>query len=445
MTDLEPIKEPTIYRGREHSEVAIPLAAMLQNGQLNLFEEVKRKNYFQVHSRGADLFFQCGGYIGLIPINEDVAIEVAPRVKISNLDRILRQAGVSHTIFTLISRGYAASGEAPYLIDLLADALVAGVEEIVEWGKHKEYERRIYHGHPRSGRILIKETSRLRAKNPGTVSASTSRFERGSNNVFNVCVRSALEHLIRTLSSSSDSRHNARLSRLNAAWQNFPEVDTKADALSVVDEVERRMPYERLSVPYVNTLPLANAVLRSYGPSLRNLPPNFSLGSLIFDVADAFERYIRHCLNEHSDAAVVDGNLGAPAGAKQPLFPGSVNPLTRGVNTTPDVLIRNSQGTALCVLDVKYKPYSGMPDRNDINQALTYALAYRTPMCGLVYPASTPVGHIDDFGKVGGVAFYGFAIGLNAPDLVLEERRFATEVCAVLGISLREQHGAWST
>lgn len=437
MTKIDLFKEPTIYRGREHSEVAIPLAAMLQDGRLNLFEEVKGKNYFQVYSRGGDLVFQCGGFVGLIPLNEDVAIEVAPRVKISNLDRILQRAGATHTIFTLISRGYAASEEAAYLIDLLADALVAGVEDIVEWGKHKEYGRRIYNGHPRSGRILVKETSRLRAKNPGTVSASTSRFERGSDNIYNVCIRLALEHLIRTLSSSGESRRNARLSRLNIAWQNFSEVDAKGDALTIAHEVERRMPYERLSAPYVKTLPLANAVLRNYGPSQRNLPPSFSLGSLIFDVADAFEHYIRHCLSEYCEASVIDGNLAAPTGAKQPLFPESTNPLTRGVNTTPDVLIRDNQDRAVCVLDVKYKPYSGMPDRNDINQALSYALAYGATICGLIYPASTPVGRIDDFGKVGNVAFFGFAIGLNALDLVAEERRFATDVCTVLGIPLR--------
>jgi 5-methylcytosine-specific restriction enzyme subunit McrC len=417
--------------------VAIPLAALLQNGRLNIFEEVKGKNYFQVYSRGADLVFQCGGYVGLIPINEDVAIEVAPRVNISNLDRILQRAGASHTIFTLLSRGYAASEETSYLIDLLADALIAGVEEIVEWGKHKEYGRKIYNGHPRSGRILVKETSRLRAKNPGTVSAVTSRFERGSNNVFNACIKFALEHLIRTLSSGKTSRHNRRLSRLNVAWQNFSEIEAKGNPLSIAAEAERRLAYERLSVPYIKSLPLANAVLRSFGPSQRNLPPSFSLGSLIFDVADAFEQYIRHCLAEHCDAAVIDGNLGAPAGAKELLFPGSQHPLVRNVHKTPDVLIRNNQGVAASVLDVKYKPYSGMPDRNDINQALSYALAYGTPVCGLVYPSNAQAGRIEDFGKVGGVAFYGFSIGLNAPDLAVEERRFANDVCSVLGIALR--------
>lgn len=437
MTEFLPAKEPTVYRGREHSEVEIPLEAMLKAGRLDIFDEVKGKNYFQIYSKGADLVFQCGGFVGLIPINEEVAIEVAPRVSISNLDRILRQASAPHKIFTLINRSYAASQETSYLIDLLADALVAGVEEIVEWGKHKEYARKIYSGHPRSGRILIKETSRLRAKNPGTVSASTARFERDSRNVFNTCIRFALEQLIRTLSAEAAQRHLQRLSRLNLAWQNFPEVRVSGDAKQIAAEVERRAARERLSPPYVRTLPLANAVLRGFGPSQRNLPPSFSLGSLIFDVADAFEKYVRASLSEHLKATVLDGNQAGPGGAKRLLFPGSTNVLTRNVHTTPDILVLSEDNaTSVCVLDVKYKPYSGMPDRNDINQALAYAIAYGTSCCGLVYPANTHTGRVDDFGSTGGVRFLGFSIGLNAPDLQTEERRFATDFGNALGIAL---------
>lgn len=437
MMDLMPLKEPKIYRGHEHTEVAIPLSAMLQNGRLNIFEEVKGRKYFQVYYRGADLVFQCGGYIGLIPINEDVAIEVAPRVNISNIDRILQQSQASSTIFSIISRGYSASQEASYLIDVLADTLIAGVEEILDWGKHKLYDNKVYFGHPRSGRILVKETSRLRAKNPGTISAATSRFERNSENIFNACIRLSLEYLIKIISSSSKLHSSKRLSHLNIAWHSFPEVEARWDPLFVASEVENRMSHERLSVAYVKTLPLAIAVLRSFGPSQRNLPPSFSMGSLIFDVADAFERYIRYCLGAHCEAAVIDGNLSAPTGARQPLFSGSVNPLARKVHTTPDVLIRNAEGMVVCVLDVKYKLYTGMPDRNDINQALTYGLAYRAPICGLVYPSNATAGRIDNFGDVGGIAFYGFSIGLNAPDLVVEERRFSHDVCSVLGIPLR--------
>lgn len=437
MTELNSLQEPVIYRGHEHAEVSIPLASMLRNDRLDIFEEIKGKNYFQVYSRGADLVFQCGGYIGLIPINENVAIEVGPRVKISNLDHILQKADAAHNILTLINRGYGASEEALYLIDLLADALIKGVEDIMEWGKHKEYGRSIYKGHPRSGRILVKETSQLRAKNPGTVFATTSRFERSSDNLFNACVRLALEHLIRLLSSDVGSRHNQRLSRLNVAWQGFSEIRNSGSARSVADEVDRRMPYEGLSLPYLSTLPLANAVLRNYGPSQQNLPPSFLLGSLIFDLAEAFEKYVRVCLAEHCVASVVDGNIAPPMGAKELLFPEAASPLTRNVHKTPDVLIRNDHGVAVCVLDVKYKPYSGMPDRTDVNQALTYALAYGTPICGLVYPSSGKAGRVDNFGAVGGVNFYGFSIALNAPNLALEEKRFADDVCAILGIAVR--------
>ncbi|MNV81052.1 hypothetical protein D3C71_1746930 [compost metagenome] len=78
-----------------------------------------------------------------------------------------------------------------------------------------------------------------------------------------------------------------------------------------------------------------------------------------------------------------------------------------------------------------------MPDREDIDQALTYALAYGTAACGLVYPSTEPTGRIETFGSVGGVRFFGFSIALNAPNLLVEERRFAADMCASLGIDLR--------
>lgn len=433
----ESVKSPTIYRGREHGEVAVPLSALLKDGRLDVFDEVKAKKYFQLYSRGTDLVFQCGGYVGLIPVNGDVAIEVAPRVKISNLDRILSKVGAPHALFTSIDRQYPTSEEALYLIDLIADALTAGVEEIVEWGRHKEYQQIVHRGNPRGGRISSKESLRLRAKYPGSIGVVTSRYERTANNLFNGCIRLAIEKLSQLLIAGFEAKRIQQISRLNIAWQYFSDVDFSDGYLNVATEVQRRISEGSLTPPYEKTLPLAIAVLRDLGPSQNSSAPGFSLGSLAFDLSDAFERYVRICLSEHCTSAVIDGNLAAPAGARKLLFAGSSHPLTRAVATTPDIVIRGEGGASVCVLDAKYKPYSGMPDRDDINQALAYALAYNSPRCGLIYPTNEPAGRVEDFGRVGGVSFYGFSIGLNAQDLPTEERRFAIDVCSALGLGVR--------
>jgi 5-methylcytosine-specific restriction enzyme subunit McrC len=427
-----------VYRGREHNQVILPLAALLQDGKLNILDEVLGKKYFQIYSKGSELVFQCGGFIGLIPLNERVAIEVSPRVNVTNLDRILRKAGVHHVLLTIISKSYAATEEAGHLVDLMADAMVAAVEEIVDWGKHKEYAPRIYSGHPRSGRVLMKESFRLRAKSSGSVAVTTARFERTAENVLNACIKLALERLLSLLSGDPvQVRTNAkRISNLNNAWLSFGEIYCHDREDDVILETDRRFEHrDGISAPYLEAIPLALAVLRSMGPSQQNLPPSLSLGSLIFDMADAFERYVRNCLADGLDAVVLDGNLKGTGGAKERLFSETQHHIARNNSATPDVVIADvSRERKLVVLDAKYKTYQGMPEREDINQAVTYAVVYGCKVCGLIYLSKDAAGGVERFGKIGDIEVVGISIAIGAVDLAAEEVRFVRSVAEILGV-----------
>jgi 5-methylcytosine-specific restriction enzyme subunit McrC len=431
-----------IYRGREHSEIAVPLANLLREGKLNIFDEVRGRKYFQLYSKGADLVFQCGGFVGLIPINDQVSIEVAPRINISNLDRILSKAGAEHVLIQFISRSYAATEEAVYLVDLLADSLSNAVEEISDWGKYKEYSKHVSAGHPRSGRILVKETVRLRAKSPGNLKVVTARFERSANNVFNACIKLAIERLLNLFINDAKlvRTHAALISRLNVAWLSFREIDVPGREIDIVRHTGARLNNnEELNLAYQKALPLALAVLRGLGPSQRDLPPNLSLGSLIFDLADAFERYVRQCLFDWSIALIKDGNLGHPLGAKKNLFDKSEHPIAKKILATPDIVIRSLDGERiLAVLDAKYKAYRGMPDREDINQAISYAAIYGCEKCGLIFLSSESIGRTERYGTTGGIEVFGLSIALGAADLAAEEERFAREACALFGIQSKQ-------
>lgn len=429
----------TVYRGREHTEVAVPLSEVLVNGKLDILDEVKGKKYFQIYSRGAELVFQCGGFVGLIPVNSRIAIEVAPRVNISNLDRILRKAGAQHVLLSVINRSYAASTETSYLIDLIADALITAISTILDWGKHKEYSSRTYSGHPRSGRILMKETFRLRAKAPASVVATTARFERTADNAINACIKLALERLSVILNADSlqANAKASRLSNLNIAWLSFGDIVYPGSVAHIVEEAARRLERRHeLSEPYQNALPLALAILRGMGPSQRSMSPNFELGSLIFDMADAFEKYVRKCLTDYLSAVVLDGNLSGTNGAKKLLFSESNHRIAKNNFATPDVVISDgNRQHNLAVFDAKYKTYQGMPDREDINQALTYAVAYNCTICGLIYLSKDNTGQVERFGKVAGIEVVGISIALNSIDLASEEKRFAQSIAVLLALS----------
>lgn len=435
MSSLDLTRAPIVFRGREHSEVAIPLSYLLENGRLHLFEEVKGRKFFQIYSKGTELIFQCGGFIGLIPVNECVAIDVAPRVDISNVDRILQKAGTPHQLINLITRGYAGRIETGYLVDVLADALCSTIDDIIDWGKHKEYERVVTTGLPRSGRMLIKDTLRARGKFPGLPVAVTARHERSVNNALNCCIRLALERLIRLLQRTRNASgvEKARLSRLNISWLSFRDVMPAESEDYIVHEAEHCLSLDGgVSPPYKKAVPLSIAVLRSLGPSQRNLPPSFHLGSLVFDLAGAFESYVRKCLQEKMHWRVLDGNLAKPVGAKTLLFSNSTHQQAKTVVATPDIVVNDENSRPAAVFDAKYKPYLGLPDRADINQVLTYAVLYGVKTCGIVFPATQPEGLTEHYGKVGDIDVFGVSISLGAADLAAEEKRFSEAVNALL-------------
>lgn len=436
------VNECLVFRGREHSEVSIPLQLLLQEGALNLFEEIKGRKYFHIYSRGADLVFQCGSFIGLIPINEHVAIDVAPRVEISNLDWMFNKVGAQHTLLTLIQRGYAATAEANYLVNLLADALLASLDDIAEWGRYKEYDRVVYFGQPRSGRILINDTLRLRARHPGLPLAATTRFERSANNLFNFCIKLAIERVLSLLQQAPGKKLEwQRISKLNAGWLSFRDVEYSGDPASVANETNRRLSdAASLPLPYRVALPLATAILLSMGPSQRNLPPSFSLGSLIFDLSDVFEHYVRKCMSEWSVSPVLDGNTAKPMGAKKLFFDRSTHPDSRSVPATPDIVISTPDGKGIsAVADAKYKPYKGMPSREDINQVLSYAISYGASKCALIYPSTSGRSSVERFGYVGAVEVFGFSMNLAAHNLADEERAFAEITLAAVGAPIRRE------
>src|SRR5438105_4267605 len=69
-----------LYSAEEYGVVQLPLAQVLEGDQLRLYPEVTAKGYFSVAANGAQLLLRAGHHIGLIPINDRVAIDVRPRI-----------------------------------------------------------------------------------------------------------------------------------------------------------------------------------------------------------------------------------------------------------------------------------------------------------------------------------------------------------------------------
>ena len=104
---------------------------------------------------------------------------------------------------------------------------------------------------------------------------------------------------------------------------------------------------------------------------------------------------------------------------KKPLFDGRAQPTAE-----PDIVIRAPDRTTSLLVEVKYK---SSPNREDLNQAITYCASYRVNWIVLAHQAVRPaeVG-LREIGSVGHIRVFGYGMLLDSADLEAEEAAFAT-------------------
>jgi len=165
---------------------------------------------------------------------------------------------------------------------------------------------------------------------------------------------------------------------------------------------------------YYRALEISLMVLSNTGISLQTSGSDVSLASFIVNFEDLFEEYLRRVLHGISpaDLMVRDGNKDG----KRYLFDENRGPMAQ-----PDIVISAGPGRNV-VAEVKYKE---KPNRDDINQAITYAICYRTDRVVLVHQKMpSKIGGLYRIGTINGVNLEGYAFDLGAINLEEEERMF---------------------
>ncbi len=75
-------------------------------GALDILPDVKSKSYFEIDYRAGQLLLVAGKYVGLIPINSRVVIDVRPKVALKGLLRILNLAEEEIGSLEFFNRSY---------------------------------------------------------------------------------------------------------------------------------------------------------------------------------------------------------------------------------------------------------------------------------------------------------------------------------------------------
>lgn len=417
--------ERAVFDVPEYGYVDVPLDFLLADGAVDVDSEGAGR-YFTIQFQKQTLRLQARGFIGFIPINDRVAVEVTPRCPIANLARVLRLGNFAPMILERVGRTYAVEpAEAPKLRDFYAESLLGEVEQIEAHGRMRQYEQRRGRTSSPRGRIVMGAPTTQLAASGASASVASSWFERTADTPANRCVKMAIWLLAHgyALTRQPTRRQRQLARRLNAAYALFEDAaldyryDFLRDGLVVGTH---SLPTTRLY--YRNALDIARMIVTSSTVALDRQGTDVRMDSVVVAMETVFEAYVRNVLAEGvTELSVEDGNK---EGSK-PLFDEA--PSQRA---TPDIVVSAAEGNVHVVLDVKYKPATGAPDRDDLNQTVTYGFSYRAPAVVIVQPRAKNGSRrgLIKLGRIAELSVYQYVMDLAAEDLAAEEEALVRAV-----------------
>jgi 5-methylcytosine-specific restriction enzyme subunit McrC len=405
-----------VYRAREREETAIPVSEILRGNYLDIYPEVQRHAYFDVRLSGTQLLLTAGKYIGFIPLNDRVIIEVEPKISVRNLVHILARADGDIVELQILEREYAAGSIVPRsLFDAVAHAFVRSLRKLEVEGFLKRYAPVLDAGSSLKGRVAFAESVQAFWSRGRKHAVVCTYYDLLSDTAENRLLYFACYVLIRhyvTLGIESET----------------------LTALGYYDELFRSLgvglsrpdfpfpPREQPAGPlYERSLRIAEAVILNQGIDLPSRGFDLELPSFLIDMETVFEKYLRATLTKRLEGhRVLDGNF---EGAKS-LFDDRSSP-----KANPDVVIW-SGGACRVVGDVKYKSHEY---RSDLNQVLAYALSYRADTVVIFLPVEsrTETG-LSLIGRIQNIALYRYGFNMAADELDTEEGLMADAILDLL-------------
>lgn len=428
---------PRVVKCESYSTVDVPLVDLLDaDGALNLYPEIRDGDYFTVKLLKGVLSFQARGYIGQIPVNDTLIVDVESRVPVGNLEHIVATSGEPMTLLRTLRRYQADRRLNASMLDVYADALLAGLTLIRQGGMMREYQRSEEASSFPKGRVLGSATT-LRLRSRGVQHAAVSAwFERTTDTPANQCVKYAINMLASRyarLTPPGDRaerrRFRHRQMSLNAAFLDFEGISMRSPRYFLEDAtVSGARPLPALRAYYEDALAVARMLARQEGVSMDAVAGEVRLPAIVINMNVVFEAYVRTVMRERAivdgwEVEVLDGNRSP---GKRPLFVGGLG----GPAATPDIVVRDLDGKPQLVLEVKNVPVLGLHSKRDhIEQAVTYANAFNVHTVVLVHPcARWQQPGLMDLGLIGDIRVLQYRVDLAANDVSAMEVKLGADL-----------------
>ena len=144
----------------EHEEIGLPIERLIVDGEIALDSRISKRGYLNISIAEGKVRLRATRFVGLIPLNEFLALKVKPRAKISNLSQMIVRSGNAPTVIENFSRGYRPLIEqSDRATEIYHSSFLASVSRIARRGFMKSYVT-LTNPPKWRGRLLVSETAR---------------------------------------------------------------------------------------------------------------------------------------------------------------------------------------------------------------------------------------------------------------------------------------------
>lgn len=423
-----------------------PSAVLGPDGRLALVPGVLNK-YVRADFKDNELRLSAKGVTGLIPLTDRLTIQVRPRFPLRNLTHMVSVCGYAPTVLSAMREYTSTDQWADWILDVMADALLAAFDVITVNGLLRTYRRRTETGSFPHGRINTTASMLQYASRGINHRAGYSWFERTVDNAPNRCLKSAVAFLHgRYVHAERQGGVRERVARLGEAMRVLEHVTLEEPRPFSLDDPQVRgtMPLPESRAYYRPALELAVAILTGRGISLDARTGKVSMSTLLVKTEDLFEEFVRLSLVEemadHPNLSVLDGNKDPGRAVlyeemsdeeRAALFVSHEVPGAKASTpvATPDVVFRLDDGSHPVIADVKYTEVKDYADRSEVEQVMLYAVRYRSPVALTIHPrrAGAKKGlHV--VGRIGSIVVGQYRVDLGAEDLEAEMKEMAARI-----------------
>ena len=351
----------TVYQCREFEPVEVPLDRLISGGQIQVYASAEK--YFDLDYRTGRLVIAPKSYIGLIPINDDVAIQVLPRFSISNLFHVLHHSSATLRFIEGFTRTYEMEKQdnSSDPIAVLADQLVSLGIKTLRSGLLRRYVSISDHLHLGGSLDLSSTVAQYRVsgiRNRAVWIQTEHSYQLRENQLVKLALQRVVSYLAR-----SEARVNLRRLRLAGELLfAFDRVSLPSGGLHF-DETELAQMVARLPShhrEYAALLWLSYLLHARRGISIE-ASGKAAFDTFVVNLADVFEDYVRFLISEALDTLLSGGKALNGNNDQVPLFIQG-----KAHKVKPDIYLLNAAGTPWAVLDAKYKPAAKASDRYEV-------------------------------------------------------------------------------